>query len=144
DGGLQDDTALLTRLVALLRELRPHVVYLPHAGDEPRDHRATHALVSEAVRRAAGPWFAECGDQPWRVQTVLGYEVWTPLPRAGFVLDISAVMADKLEALRMHVSQVSGVAYHQAVAGLNRYRGGMTGRGEYCECFEVVLASRLW
>jgi len=46
----------------------------------------------------------------------------------------------KLAALELHRSQVAGIDYGEAVQGLNRYRGAMSGRGRYCECFQVIRA----
>jgi N-acetylglucosamine malate deacetylase 1 len=144
DGGLQMGSALVGEVVRLLRARRPEIVYLPHRGDGGSDHRAANEAVEEAVGRAAGPWFPELGLSPWSVPVALGYEVWTPLARVAYVEDISAVIEQKLAALALHRSQVQDVAYADAVRGLNRYRGAMTGRGTYCECFEVLRNDRLW
>jgi len=40
----------------------------------------------------------------------------------------------------MHKSQLEYIRYDEAICGLNRYRGIMTGQGEYCECFQVIKA----
>ena len=47
-------------------------------------------------------------------------------------------MEQKLEALRMHASQIKYIRYDEAVMGLNRYRGIMSGKGDYCECFQLL------
>lgn len=138
DGGLEMGPSLVAELVRLLRVRRPGTVYLPHRGDGGSDHRAASAAVEEAIGRAAGPWFPELGAAPWSVPVALGYEVWTPLARVSCVEDISDVIERKLAALALHRSQVEEVAYADAIRGLNRYRGAMTGRGTYCECFEVL------
>ncbi len=39
-----------------------------------------------------------------------------------------------------HASQLANLAYDEAFCGLNRYRGVMTGRGRYCECFDIETA----
>jgi Ser/Thr protein kinase RdoA (MazF antagonist) len=31
----------------------------------------------------------------------------------------------------------------EAVKGLNRYRGIMTGKGKYCECFQVLKINKI-
>jgi LmbE family N-acetylglucosaminyl deacetylase len=144
DGGLDRAPSLVDALVRLLRARRPEIVYLPHRGDGGSDHRAASAAVEEALARAAGPWFLELGAEPWSVATALGYEVWTPLQRVAYVEDVSAAIDRKLAALALHRSQVADVAYVDAVRALNRYRGAMTGRGAYCECFEVLRAERVW
>jgi LmbE family N-acetylglucosaminyl deacetylase len=144
DGGLETSPALVAELVRLVRARQPTVVYLPHRGDGGTDHRATSEVVEEAIGRAGGRWFPELGAAPWSVPVALGYEVWTPLARVAYVEDISAVIERKLAALALHRSQVEDVAYADAIRGLNRYRGAMTGRGTYCECFEVLRTEGAW
>ena len=76
--------------------------------------------------------------------TILGYEVWTPLPRFQYVNDMTDVIETKLSALREHRSQLANVRYDEAVRSLNRFRGVMTERGAYVECFEVLKVTRLF
>lgn len=141
DGYLEYHKTALDDIVLLVRQYRPQRVYLPHSAEAVPDHQVTHRLVTEGIRRAAGPWFQLGSLQPWRVDTILGYEVWTPLATVGYQQDISAYMERKLEALRLHQSQLEAIPYDEAVAGLNRYRGVMTGGGRYCECFQLIGTS---
>ena len=62
--------------------------------------------------------------------------IW-PLSAVSYTEDISGVMDTKMEALSTHKSQLANVAYDEAIRGLNRYRGAMSGMGTYCECFAV-------
>ena len=140
DGYLQYSQENLDWIVASLRDKKPTVVYTPHSGEAIPDHLETYRLVVEGCRRAAGPWFPECGTEPWQVRTILGYEVWTPLSRVGYCRDITAFMSLKTEALQMHKTQTCGMPFHEAIQGLNRYRGIMSGKGDYCECFELIQA----
>jgi LmbE family N-acetylglucosaminyl deacetylase len=144
DGYLQMERDSLIAAVRLIREKRPDLVYIPHEAEYHRDHRVTHDLFIEAIRRAAGPWFQECGGEPWAVKAILGYEVGTPLQRISYVEDISAVIDLKTEAIRKHASQLETTAYDEAARALSRYRGIMTGRGLYCECFEVYSTSNIY
>lgn len=143
DGCLTADVATLTCLTRIIRAKRPGVIYFPHAGEGCRDHRVTHDLCAEAVKRARGPWFQECPGEPWSVESVLCYEVWTPLAEFSYVEEISDCVDRKLEALRCHRSQLALIPYDEAVRGLNRYRGAMTGKGVYCECFQVLAIGRI-
>lgn len=140
DGYLEYNPSNLDTVVTLIREKKPTWVYIPHQQDAIPDHQITHRLVKEGCRRAAGPWHPKCGVEPWRVNTLLGYEVWTPLTEVGFSQDISPFISIKLQALQLHRSQIETIHYDQAILGLNRYRGIMTGRGDYCECFQVLQA----
>jgi LmbE family N-acetylglucosaminyl deacetylase len=69
---------------------------------------------------------------------LLAYEVWTPLQQYSLVVDITPYLDRKLAALNLHQSQLANFRYDQAISGLNRYRGIMTGKGNYCECFQIL------
>lgn len=141
DGGIEVDASSLNMVVGLLRREKPEMIYMPHGGDVHRDHLKTHDLVLEACRRAAGPWHPQCGEQAWEVAWILAYEVWAPLSEVNMVEDISPYMEIKMEAMRRHKSQLEHIAYDEGIRGLNRFRGISSGRGEYCECFQVLKAS---
>jgi LmbE family N-acetylglucosaminyl deacetylase len=140
DGYLEYNQNNLDRIVSIIRTKKPTWVYIPHSADAVPDHQVTHRLVSEGVRRAAGPWFQDLGKQAWSVKHILGYEIWTPLQTVGHCENISDFMPVKLEALQRHKSQLQHIQYDQAIQGLNRYRGIMTGKGDYCECFQLIQA----
>ncbi|MPN42796.1 hypothetical protein SDC9_190354 [bioreactor metagenome] len=69
---------------------------------------------------------------------MLGYEVWTPIQAVGHVEDISEFMSIKLEALQNHRTQTKYIKYDDAIQGLNRYRGIMSGKGDFCEYFQMI------
>ena len=69
--------------------------------------------------------------------TVLAYEVWTPLQNYGLIEDITDVIEKKVEALLFHHSQISQFPYDELAKTLARYRGIVTGGGDYCEVFCV-------
>ena len=142
DGFLEYNQDNMIRIISLLREKRPDLIYLPHQLDGNEDHRVTSKLVLDASRRSSGPWFQQCGTLPWEVKTILAYEVWTPLQDFSYIEDISSCMEQKLTALRLHSSQLQDIQYDEAIRGLNRYRGIMSGKGQYCECFQVLKMDR--
>lgn len=144
DGCLSSDAENVTCLTRIIRTKRPEILYIPHAGEGCRDHRITYEICVEAVKRARGPWFQECPGEPWSVERVLCYEVWTPLAEVSYAEEISDCIDLKLEALRCHRSQLASIPYDEAVRGLNRYRGAMTGRGNYCECFQILAIGRIY
>jgi LmbE family N-acetylglucosaminyl deacetylase len=141
DGYLEYDQDNLIKIVNIIREEKPDLIYLPHEKDNHRDHINTYKLVNDAIMRAAGPWFQECCAHSWQVKTVLCYEVWTPLQEISYVEDISDFIELKVKALKYHESQLKDINYDEAVKCLNRYRGIMTGQGRYCECFQVLKVS---
>ncbi|MDR3588232.1 MAG: PIG-L family deacetylase [Negativicutes bacterium] len=144
DGNLGYTRDNIVRLTTLLREFRPDVAYIPHRYDEHRDHRAAYELAVESCLWAGSPRAQECGCEPWRVGTVLCYEVGTALREVNYVEDISAMIKTKLAAMAMHESQLVCLQYTEAVEHLNRLRGINTGQGMYCECFEVLRVAALF
>jgi LmbE family N-acetylglucosaminyl deacetylase len=105
-------------LAALLVERRPDIVYAPWPGEEHVDHRAAArvavlALAASGFRGAA-----------------FGYEVWTPLT-PEHVVDVSAVFARKLAALREHASQLA----HTDLVRIAREHGQRRGAPGYGEAF---------
>ena len=143
DGYLEFNEGNLKQLVELIRKKKPNLIYVHHQKDGHQDHRTTYHLVSESVGRAGGPWFQECKGKPWVVDTVLAYEVSTPLSEFNYVEDISEFIEKKTAALRKHESQIKNIRYDEAAEGLARYRGAMTGKGTYCEAFKIIEASNL-
>jgi LmbE family N-acetylglucosaminyl deacetylase len=144
DGYLEYNGQVLKQLVELIRKKRPHVVYVHHLLDAHEDHKVTSVLVNEAIGRARVPVFQEYKGKPWSVETVLAYEVWTPLPVFHYVEDISEFVSIKSAALRKHQSQIEIIHYDEATEGLARYRGATTGVGEYCEVFAVNKVTHLF
>jgi N-acetylglucosamine malate deacetylase 1 len=144
DGNVSYSIELVNHFVQLIRTEKPNALYLPHSADGHKDHQATFQVVTEALGRAQGDSFPEWGGQAWNIETILGYEVWTPLTRFQFVNDITDVIEVKLKALQEHRSQLANVRYDEAVRSLNRFRGVMTEHAAYCECFEVLKVTRLF
>ncbi|HEX3012246.1 MAG TPA: PIG-L deacetylase family protein [Syntrophomonadaceae bacterium] len=140
DGFLEYSRNNLINIINLIRKTKPDTIYVPHHLDGNEDHRITCKLVLDACRRASGPWFQECRNVPWEVETVLAYEIWTPLQEVSWQEDITEYMDQKIDALHMHQSQLKDIRYDEAIKGLNHYRGIMSGKGKYCECFQILKA----
>lgn len=143
DGYLEYNEKNLVEIINIIRAKKPNVVYIPHKNDAHKDHMKTNELVVESIGRAGGPWFPECKGEPWLVATVLCYEVWTPLLNCSYASDITDFFELKVKALKKHASQTADIQYVEAVKGLNRYRGMMSGKGKYCECFQVLKTNKI-
>lgn len=141
DGYISFTREAIEPIIRLIRDKKPSLVYLPHENEAVRDHQESFHLVKEACKRAAGPWFQNCGQEAWSTSVMLAYEVWTPLQKVSLAEDISDFMSIKLAALREHQSQLADIAYDEAIQGLNRYRAITSGIGKYCECFQVIKSS---
>jgi LmbE family N-acetylglucosaminyl deacetylase len=138
DGYVKYGKEELIQAINFIRQHQPDLVYLPHPDDGHVDHQQTTKIFLEAIGRAGGKCFQECLPEPWSVSAVLGYEVWTPIQKPQLTVDISKQIDQKITALQAHHSQLENVAYDEGVRGLNRYRGAMSQKGKYCECFSIL------
>ncbi len=127
DGKLAVRSETIERVAAVMQSYEPELVYVPHAHDAHRDHRATYTIVIEAVKRLK------------KRPKVLAYEVWTPLQTVTHIAPLSEeTMRVKLEALSEHRSQVKSINFADAISSLNRYRGILMCRTAYAECFRLI------
>lgn len=86
-----DEVAAVGELVALIRELRPHVVvtYDPDGGYGHPDHIRTHAVCTAAVAQAGKP---DGSGDPWSVPKFY----WTVLARAAVAAELRSLVPDDL------------------------------------------------
>lgn len=128
DRGVRSHPALVDRLVRLLREKRPEIVYLPWFLDNHVDHIGVNLVFRDAWEA----WRGRCA--------VWAYEVWSPL-FPNRVVDITAEAEWKKRALAEYRSQQADLDYVSVSLALNRYRSGlrMGGRG-YAEAFLAMEA----
>jgi LmbE family N-acetylglucosaminyl deacetylase len=144
DGYLSASKENIVKVMEIIREFKPNVIYVTHAEEGHRDHRVANELVLLASGRAKGSWFQEAKGQPWSVSTILAYEVHPPMRNTGYCEDITEFMDLKMQALQKHISQVEQIEYDQAVKGLNSYRGILTdGKSKYAECFQIIESNSI-
>lgn len=136
--GIQKSEESIREMVRLFREFKPHVVYAPHKEEADLDHRAAHAIATEAVWSANGPYFPEVSGH-CSITGVLLYEVHTPVQYVQYMEDITTVIEKKREAISHYRSQQGRTNYIDAILALNRYRALMKGVGEYAEAFQMTL-----
>lgn len=118
-------------LAPILNRERPEIIYLPHERDWHPDHKAVLPMLRASSRKS------ELASVELR-----GYEVWTPIAEHDHVENISALMPQKLRALRAHRSQLREFDYVRAVRGLNSFRGELAGRCRYAEVFQTLSLRR--
>lgn len=96
----------LTKVVKLLRELRPEVVVIPHTHGRHPDHGAAALLLRKAIFLAGVKRFpAGAEDTPWKPRQVLHYQMRFAF-RPSFVTDITDVIEEKVKAIQCYSSQV--------------------------------------
>jgi N-acetylglucosamine malate deacetylase 1 len=103
DGGLRTGRDEELEVIELLRRHRPAIVVAPYPDDRHPDHARAGRLVSDA-------WFyaglrkLEGGGEAHRADTVV-YFLQNYLQPPSFVVDITASMEAKMEAVRKYRSQ---------------------------------------
>ncbi|MDT8399077.1 MAG: PIG-L deacetylase family protein [Pseudomonadales bacterium] len=111
DRSLMPSPALSARLSELIRHSGAQSVFFPGPLEPHPDHRATALLVWQALATI---------PQPQR-PLPLAYEISVQNP-ANCLLDISAVMPAKCQAMALYRSQLSQNNYIDIVAALNKTR----------------------
>jgi LmbE family N-acetylglucosaminyl deacetylase len=147
DGYMPYDKEARTKLITLIRLLKPELVFAPDAWlpyEAHLDHRNTGLVTAEAVLFASLPHYTEenliTGLEPWHVSYIAFY--YTSRPNTFY--DITDTIEVKLEALKAHKSQVSSNwGYWEA---LLRYLAILYGKKigvKYAEAFKLLPTSLL-
>ena len=138
DEGLMCPTPDLEKLlIAMIRRIKPDIVYVPHENENHNDHVVTYTVVTKVIHCAKWKYFPHLGVNPHKVSEIRAYEVWTPMQRPNLYVDITDVVRDKEKAIKCYQSQLIHYAYHDAIIGLNRYRGITGADSEFAEAFSV-------
>lgn len=108
DGRLENTIAARLAVAALLRELRPRVVIAHWPEARHPDHRAAAELARDACFVAGLRNAVVDGEphRPFKLLHALTYQEHAPRPT--FVLDVSAQMERKLDAIFAYRSQFGG------------------------------------
>jgi len=130
DTRLADQPELGLAIAELLNREGYQRVFCPWPQDGHDDHRATFALLRDAVTRCQGAisfWL---------------YEVWKPLPANTFV-PIDGTIDAKRRAMEQYHSQLSQLNYREGFAGLAAYRSLFCPSSNYAEAFLVCDAREM-
>jgi LmbE family N-acetylglucosaminyl deacetylase/6-phosphogluconolactonase/glucosamine-6-phosphate isomerase/deaminase len=126
DGNYEVTERDLDIFLALLRELDPDWIFLPHPKDSHPAHIASRAVVMESLRRhLAGTrrtvdlWNYE---GPWALFNRGDFNAIATVPRLAF--------ERKLQAIRAHESQVARTPYDVAAESLARLRSALVPESE--------------
>lgn len=100
---LTEDTR--TRLVRVLRRLKPKVL-LTHQIDDPHpDHNHITQLVREAARLASMQKYDSDFGQERTAAPIVAHNIFSQRVTPSFIVDISEFFDEKTEAIRAHKSQ---------------------------------------
>lgn len=117
------------KLVDLVTDFKPGVVYCPSFTDPHPDHFETSAMLFLSLKKLPAALFDSI--------SILLYEIWTPI-YANRLIKIDSVINIKKSAISYHKSQMKERGYFNAILGLNAYRGGMFSVGQYAEAFTAL------
>jgi N-acetylglucosamine malate deacetylase 1 len=105
DGHVFADDRSRTRLVRVLRRLKPKVILTHQHNDPHPDHDHIVQLVRESARLASMRRYdEETGDEKIAVP-IVAHNVFSTRVHPSFVVDISDFLETKMDAIRAHRSQ---------------------------------------
>ena len=152
DGFLALDPPTKRRAVALLRKVRPRVVFAPSPADYLIDHEVTSTIVRDATFWSGVPNLKTEGADPFRpaphlyyADPVEGKDLFGQPVVPAIAVDISSVIEIKTEMLRCHASQRQWLLkqhgmdeYLHAMRAMGESRGKLAGAA-YAEGFRQHL-----
>jgi len=129
DRSLAGSRGALRRLIDLLADFRPELVYAPSPMEIHPDHRAAAFLLSDAVRSS---------DLAFEIAF---YEIGQPIS-VNLLVDISGVLDRRIKALETYESQLKERPYKDVSLALNRYRSiTLAGPATHAEGYFLCEAS---
>ncbi len=116
----------IAAVLALLEEVRPDWVFMPHVRDTHPAHIASRRIAIESLRRylAGTPKAVEVWnfEGPWALFNRGDFNTIVTVPRIAF--------ERKLQAIRAHESQVARTPYDVAAESLGRLRSALVPESE--------------
>lgn len=139
DGHVFCDDESRTKMVRVLRRLKPRVI-LTHQIDDPHpDHNHISQLVRESARLASMRRYDDgTGDEKIPVPMV-AHNIFSRLVPPSFIVDITDFLDAKMEAIRAHSSQfydpnssepetrLTSETFLEELEGRSRFFGGLIG-----------------
>lgn len=90
-------------LATLIKDLRPVLLFAPHASDGNATHMGVHALVHHALMRVGSDFACHVAET----------EYWAPMETPNLLVESTArEVADLLSALSFHVGELKRNPYH--------------------------------
>jgi len=117
-----------TKLVRVLRRLKPKVL-LTHQIDDPHpDHNHITQLVRESARLASMRKYDGDFGQERTPAPIVAHNIFSQRVTPSFIVDVSEFLEQKTEAIRAHASQ-----FYNPNAGRDELETRLTGKGFIAE-----------
>jgi len=136
DRYFQYSQSTIEKIIRLLREIKPDIIYYPHHNEEDRDHKELNKIMNESWWIANDTFMPQLG-KPCKIKKILQYEIWTPISRPNYFERIDEFIEKKTELLIKYKSQINHQRYDAASRGLNAYRGVMELGEGFAEAFNL-------
>jgi LmbE family N-acetylglucosaminyl deacetylase len=130
-------TDLIIRLEAIVREVRPHVVYCQYGGDVNRDHELLFKALLVATRPTEDAIegiysFDTASSTEWAYPRSFVPDMW---------VDISETLETKLAAMACYQTETREYPHPRSLQGLN-YRARAWGNQSCLDAAEVFMTIR--
>ena len=118
DTSIRDDDRSTDLIIATMRAVCPQVVFAPHERDLHPDHTNASKLIKRAHFLAGLRNYQPQLGKPHRATTLLAYP-GNQLVEPTIVVDITAVVEQKLDAVRCYQSQLAPPERDHLVQGVD-------------------------
>lgn len=118
DTAVAADDASVRKVVAVLRELRPHLFFAPHERDVHPDHVTAAQLAGKAWFLSGLVRYAPELGAPHRPRVLVRYPGNTPV-EPTFVVDVSDLLEEKAEVIGCYRTQLQQGPKGHLVQGLD-------------------------
>ena len=144
DGQLEADAERLSAVVRLIRQVQPKLLIAPMVSDFHPDHAATGQLIKKAHYLSGLRRFLP-DTEAFRPRHLVHY-VQHEVPPPSLIVDISATIETKVEAMRCYGSQmhdperdepetlISAPGFIESILARDRYFGSLIG-SQYGEAY---------
>lgn len=141
-----NDYQSFCKIISIIRQIKPNIVLIPHAQENYFDHREASLLIQRALDMAGSHNFPELGN-PWWTNIILAYEVSTPMQKYQYSEEISKVIKEKIELLKIYKSQTKNAGNLSDFVGekikfMSGYRAAMS-VGKHREVFQVLRVNKI-
>lgn len=128
------------KLIDLLKEKKPEIVFIPHYGDMQKDHQ----IVADAVMVAVRPKYEFAPKKIYAYETLSETGWNSPTVQNEFIpnfyVDISNCLEKKIEAMKCYKSEIGDFPNARsidAVEALAKYRGALVNK-KAAEAFMLI------